>query len=79
MILHFWRTWKTFWWGSANRSPKTSHVSLNLTPDPPKKQIRLADIFEGYRKGKLSWSQIVFNKETVDYLQKNLHTLLSNN
>ena len=61
-----------------SRRPGTYRVGW-VDVERPKKQIRLADIFEGYRKGKLSWSQIVFNKETVDYLQKNLHSLLSNN
>lgn len=39
-------------------------------------KVKLSDLFEGFRKGQLSWDQVVFNKETVDYLQKNLDKLL---
>ena len=45
----------------------------------PAKHIKMADIYEGFRKGKLSWDQLVFNKETVEYLQRNLSTMLSDN
>jgi len=51
----------------------------NYVENLPKKQIKLADIMEGFRKGKITWKEITFNKETVEYLQKNLHTLLQEN
>jgi hypothetical protein len=39
----------------------------------------MAEIFEGFRKGKLKWDQLVFNRETVEYLQRNLNNLLAEN
>ena len=51
-------------------------LSHNTATEKPRKQIKLADLFEGFRKGTLAWEQLTFSKETVEYLQKNLSTLL---
>jgi hypothetical protein len=57
--------------GKRNVANFESHSEL------PKKQVKLADLFEGFRKGQLQWDQMVFNKQTVEYLQKNSNLLFT--
>jgi hypothetical protein len=56
---------------------KRNFANFGSYSEAPKKQVKLADLFEGFRKGQLQWDQMVFNKQTVEYLQKNSNLLFT--
>lgn len=56
---------------------ESQNVLGNQTNTQRSQPIKVTDLYEGFRKGTITWDKIVFNKETVDYLRRNLDILLN--
>ena len=61
-------------------SPKLLSVTKKFKnlDNRAKKNIKVGDLFDGFRKRKLKWNEVVFNKETIGYLKENINNLLEN-